>query len=128
MDVSVLVAWMPAIVAGIAFIGTIVARLLPDRAKREPAWNELASENRELRGELGDLRNAFDSFQREFRAYRTRTDRKVDAFVNIARDAAIQWPDTHEGPLFDPEDLAALEDTEVPARWRGRVRALPGLA
>lgn len=128
MEIAVLAAWMPAIVALIALAGAIIAKYTPDRAKREPAWNELASENRSLRTELTELSSKFDRFQAEFRAYRTKTDRKIDAFVNITRDASNQWPETHEGPYFDPDDLAVLEEDEVPVRWKNRIRPLTGLS
>ena len=118
-----LVTWMPAIVAALALAGTIIVRFLPDRSKREPAWNELSADNAKLRGELDEVREKVLELSNSFESHKRTTNRKMDAFISITRDAANQWPETHEGPLFDPEDLAALEDTEVPARWRGRVRA-----
>lgn len=123
-----LTAWIPAIVAIIALAGTVLVRFLPDRSKREPAWNELSEENRKLRGEVDTLRSGLEQLRNDLTQHKNSTGRKIDAFISITRDAANQWPETHEGPFFNPDDLAALEDTEVPARWRGRVRPGYGLA
>lgn len=122
------VAWIPVVVAVIALTAQIIVRFLPDRGKREPAWKELSDENRSLREEVKTLSAGLDALRNEFNNHKNSTGRKIDALISITRDAANQWPETHEGPYFSPDDMAALEDTEVPVRWRGRVRPLFGNA
>lgn len=92
------------------------------QARREPTWNEVVNENRTLRSDMDKLRGQFDVFRGEFSAYKAVTSRKIEALVSMNKDAANQWPHTHEGPLFSPDDLEELEDTEVPVQWRGRIR------
>lgn len=91
-------------------------------AKREPTWNELVTENRNLRDEVTELNKQFATFQSEFTAYKAVMSRKMDALVELNREASAQWPEGHEGPVFNADTLGALEDTEVPVKWRGRVR------
>ena len=122
------VAWIPVIVAVVALLTQFGLRFLPDRSKREPAWKELSDENRSLRGELNALSEKLETLSQEFNTHKNSTGRKIDALISITRDAANQWPETHEGPYFSPDDMAALEDTEVPVRWRGRIRPLYGTA
>lgn len=97
-------------------------------ARREPTWNDVVTENRKLREELTATNKRFDEFVAEFQEYKTRTSRKIDAFVETLADAARQWPENHDGPVFDPDIFDTLEDTEIPVRWKGRIRVIPGLA
>lgn len=111
---SEIIGWMPAIVAVIAFGGTMIARFLPDRSKREPSWVELSNENRSLRSDLTELQKRFNSFE-------SRVDVRDSAFATILREAADQWPSDHEGPYFSAEPLAVIADTAPPV-WRNRIR------
>lgn len=111
---SAIISWMPAIVAVIAFGGTLVARFLPDRSKREPSWVELSNENRSLRSDLTELQKRFNNFE-------SRVDLRDAAFAVIFQEASSQWPADHEGPYFSPEPLAVIADT-LPPVWRNRVR------
>jgi hypothetical protein len=97
-------------------------------SKREPTWNELTEGYSKLHGQVDTLNGKLSSLSGDFDTYKRSTNRKIDAFSNVLRDASEQWPETHPGPVFSPDDLEALEDTEVPVRWRGRVRPVQGLA
>lgn len=110
-----ILAWMPAIVALIAGVVTVVVRFLPDRTRREPSWNEVVTENRALRDELNDLKTRFDNFE-------TKTNVRIGALSNMLHASAAQWPESHPGPYFESKDLGALELTDVPYVWRNRTR------
>ena len=97
-------------------------------AKREPTWNELVTENRNLRDEVSELNSKFDSFREEFLLYKTSTTRKIDALVEVVRETATQWPSDREPPVFEADTLAALENTDLPVLYRGRVRPGYGLS
>lgn len=97
-------------------------------AKREPTWNELVTENRNLRDEVSELNSKFDDFRDEFLRYKTSTSRKIDALVEVVRETATQWPADREAPVFEADTLAALENTDLPVLYRGRVRQGYGLA
>lgn len=87
--------------------------------RREPTWNELVTENRNLRLDVTELR-------RDFNALEGKMDRKVSAFESIVREIWTQWPADYEAPVFNSEDLLELADTSFP--WKHRVRIVPGLA
>lgn len=48
-----------------------------------------------------------------------RLEVKFAAMGRVLASAAEQWPADHEGPTFDPKDIALLEDT-MPLPWRRR--------
>lgn len=93
------------------------------QAQREPTWNELVTENRNLRTDLGEMEARFD---KKMDALERKMDRKITAFENVFRDIFNQWPADHEPPVFNSEDLTELLDNNIP--WKNRVRPIPGLA
>lgn len=120
---TVLVSSIPAIMI---FIGIVYNDVRKKRnagldtesavsLKREPTWVELENSNRELRKEMQELSDRFDKFEKK-------TNTRISALSNMLHESARQWPATHPGPYFDPTDLAALENTDVPYIWRNRVR------
>jgi hypothetical protein len=133
---SILIPAIPGVLALIGVAYGVYAKRRSDKdnndstkqARREPTWNEVVNENRTLRSEVDTLRDQFGNFKEEFARYRTDTSRKIEALVSMNKDAANQWPQTHEGPYFSPDDLEILEDTEVPVQWRGRIRPIYGTA
>lgn len=95
------------------------------QVRREPTWNEVVAENRQLRSDLSKLETVFDTFRGEVREFKKTIDARDQAFANVLGDAANQWPATHEGPVFAQEDLGVLGDT-IPPVWRRRVRPAIG--
>lgn len=94
--------------------------------KREPSWVELENANRQLREELTEQRADYESrinaLDAKITEYQRKTNKRISALSNMLHESARQWPATHPGPLFDPEDLAALENTDIPYIWKNRVR------
>lgn len=99
-------------------------------ARREPTWNELVTENRNLREDVSNQSKEMTAFKSEFEskfdALERKMDRKIRAFENILKDIRNQWPADHEPPLFNSEDLTELLDANIP--WKDRIRTMPGLA
>lgn len=95
--------------------------------KKEPTWVELETANRALRAELDEQKaeneRQFKAIREEFASFRRRAERRDAAFATILSEAATQWPDTHEGPLFSPEALGEVADT-LPPLWRHRFRTV----
>lgn len=108
-------AWMPAIVGIIALGGTVIVRFLPNKDRREGSWQEVVTENRNLRQDLNELTERFEKFEKK-------TNVRVGALSNLLHTAQAQWPADYPGPLFDRADLEALESTDVPFIWRNRYR------
>ncbi len=49
-------------------------------------------------------------------------DKKIRLLVGITASVAEQWPTDHAPPIFDKDTvdlIAELDDTLVPAKWRG---------
>lgn len=92
------------------------------QAQKEPTWNELVTENRNLRT---DLNNIEDRVNLKMEALEKKMDKKITAFENVFRDVASQWPSNVDPPVFNSEDLSELLDNNIP--WKNRVRPL-GLA
>lgn len=97
------------------------------QARREPTWNELVTENRNLRAdvnrqdeEIQGIRDEFDRYRDDFNLYKKTTNRKFRAFENILRDVFSQWPLGVEHPLFNSDDLSELRDADIP--WKDRIR------
>lgn len=97
------------------------------QARREPTWNELVTENRNLRAdvnrqdeEIQGIRDEFDRYRDDFNAYKKTTNRKFRAFENMLRDVFLQWPLGFEHPLFNSDDLSELRDADIP--WKDRIR------
>lgn len=97
------------------------------QARREPTWNELVTENRNLRAdvnrqddEIQAIRDSFDQHKDDFNTYKRTTNRKFRAFENILRDAFLQWPSGFDHPLFNSDDLSELRDADIP--WKDRIR------
>lgn len=94
-------------------------------AKREPTWNEVVTENRQLRKDLTEQKVEHDakieSLEVRFGAFERKTNRRIGALSNIIHASASQWPANVPGPYFPKEDLEALEDTDIPYVWRNRV-------
>lgn len=94
-------------------------------AKREPTWNEVVTENRQLRSDLTQQKKEHDdkieSLELRFNNFERSTNRRIGALSNIIHATASQWPADHAGPYFPKEDLEALEDTDIPFVWRNRV-------
>lgn len=94
-------------------------------AKKEPTWNEVVNENRQLRADLTAQGAAYDekieSLEKRFANFERKTNRRIGALSNIIHATASQWPSDHEGPYFPKEELEALEDTDLPYIWRNRV-------
>lgn len=92
-------------------------------ARREPTWNELVTENRNLREEVTQQGEAIERIKADLSSYKKTTNRKFNAFENMLRDVFRQWPSGFEHPVFNSDDLTELRDADIP--WRDRVR-LPG--
>lgn len=92
-------------------------------ARREPTWNELVTENRNLREEVTQQGEAIERIKADLSGYKKTTNRKFNAFENMLRDAFKQWPVGFDHPVFNSDDLTELRDADIP--WRDRVRAVP---
>lgn len=94
-------------------------------AKKEPTWNEVVTENRQLRADLTSQKKDHDdkieSLETRFNNFERKTNRRIGALSNIIHATASQWPADRPGPFFPKEDLEALEDTDIPYVWRNRV-------
>lgn len=94
--------------------------------KREPTWVELEEANRNLRTEMDAQRRDFEGqikgLTERMNDYEAKTNRRIGALSNMLHATAYQWPADHAGPFFDAEDFAALEMTDIPYTFRGRVR------
>lgn len=98
-----------------------------NQARKEPTWNELVTENRNLRAdvnrqdtEIEAIRESFAQHKDDFNTYKRTTNRKFRAFENILRDAFLQWPSGFDHPLFNSDDLSELRDADIP--WKDRIR------
>jgi hypothetical protein len=131
--------WIPAIVGVLAAIiaGTfaILNRRGGERARRQPTWAELATDNRLLREELStasvELRAArrdlvaadriegdLTDLRREFEEHVERVEDRDRVLGNVLASAHEQWPAGHPGPTFDHIlDLDMIGDT-LPPQWR----------
>lgn len=96
------------------------------QARREPTWNEVVNENRQLRKDLDeqkkDHEDAIRKLEERFDAFEKKTNTRIGGLSNMLHEASRQWPSDREGPYFDQEYLDALENTDVPYIWRNRVR------
>lgn len=92
-----------------------------NQARREPTWNELVTENRNLRTEVDEQRTDIDQIKDDLAQYKKTTNRKFRAFENLLRDVFLQWPLGFEHPMFNSEDLSELRDADIP--WKDRIRA-----
>jgi hypothetical protein len=96
--------------------------------KREPTWVELEESNRSLRAEMAvqkkDADQRIADLEARFDTFETKTNVRIGALSNMLHASARQWPETHPGPYFEAEDLAALENTDVPYVWRNRIRPI----
>ena len=123
---------LPSVVAGVLGLVAILLGKSRDRkaaeeaAKQErvneqfPGWAELVEENRNLRGELTEVRRTIDELRIKVETILTREARWMAAVARIFRRIDALWP-TEAGPDLDPADIAALEDTEVlPPHWKRR--------
>lgn len=125
---EILIAAIPGLLALLGFIYNEYrkrknAREEADQtlqARREPTWNELVTENRNLRTDVGEMEARFD---KKMDALERKMDRKITAFENVFRDIFNQWPADHEPPVFNSEDLTELLDNNIP--WKNRIRAIP---
>lgn len=125
---EIIVASIPGVLALIGFLYNEYrkrknARIdadLTNQARKEPTWNELVTENRNLRTDLGAVE---DRFNTKMDALERKMDRKITAFENVFRDIFNQWPADHEPPVFNSEDLTELLDNNIP--WKNRIRAIP---
>lgn len=97
-----------------------------NQARREPTWNELVTENRNLRADVIRQGEDIERIKSDLSNYKRATNRKFSAFENMLRDIFHQWPTDHEYPVFNSDDLTELRDADIP--WRDRVRILPGLS
>jgi flagellar biosynthesis/type III secretory pathway M-ring protein FliF/YscJ len=88
-----------------------------ERARREPGWDDIVAESRKLREDLGKSYDDFQRLRQEFKGMQIVVDRRDRATARVLRSAADQWPKGTSGPVFDPADLAILEDT-MPHQWR----------
>lgn len=111
--------WAPWISGAAIVIAAIAAGLFAwinrkggERARREPTWNELVTENRALRVELSE-------FRKETEERFDKLDREVVAMKEVISTFADKWPDGHPIPEFRPEVLAELGDT-LPPKLRVR--------
>lgn len=94
-----------------------------NQARREPTWNELVTENRNLRADVIRQGEDIERIKSDLSSYKKSTNRKFNAFENMLRDVFRQWPNGYEHPLFNSDDLTELRDADIP--WRDRVRAVP---
>lgn len=97
-----------------------------NQARREPTWNELVTENRNLRADVIRQGEDIERIKSDLSNYKRATNRKFSAFENMLRDIFHQWPTDHEYPVFNSDDLTELRDADIP--WRDRIRILPGLS
>lgn len=132
---AILIASIPGVLALVGFIYNEYrkrknAKEEADRnlqARREPTWNELVTENRNLRAdvnrqdeEIEAIRESFAQHKDDFNTYKRTTNRKFRAFENMLRDVFLQWPLGFEHPLFNSDDLSELRDADIP--WKDRIR------
>jgi len=96
-----------------------------NQARKEPTWNELVTENRNLRVEVNAQGEAIDNIKKDLERYKKSTNKKFSAFENMLRDIFHQWPKDVEYPVFNSDDLSELRDADIP--WRDRVRIIPGV-
>ncbi|QDK01284.1 hypothetical protein SEA_WATERT_13 [Microbacterium phage WaterT] len=94
-----------------------------NQARREPTWNELVTENRNLRQDVTTQGDEIERIKADLSRHKTATSRKFNAFENMLRDVFRQWPAGFEHPVFNSDDLSELRDANIP--WRDRVRAGP---
>lgn len=94
-----------------------------NQARREPTWNELVTENRNLRTDVNNQSEEIERIKQDLSRHKTSTSRKFNAFENMLRDVFRQWPAGFEHPVFNSDDLSELRDANIP--WRDRVRAGP---
>lgn len=94
-----------------------------NQARREPTWNELVTENRNLRADVIRQGEDIERIKSDLSSYKKTTNKKFNAFENMLRDAFRQWPSGFEHPLFNSDDLTELRDADIP--WRDRIRAVP---
>lgn len=94
-----------------------------NQARREPTWNELVTENRNLRQDVTNQGDEIERIKADLSRHKTATSRKFNAFENMLRDVFRQWPAGFEHPVFNSDDLSELRDANIP--WRDRVRAGP---
>lgn len=92
-------------------------------ARKEPTWNELVTENRNLRADVIRQGEDIERIKSDLSSYKKTTNRKFNAFENMLRDVFRQWPTGFEHPVFNSDDLTELRDADIP--WRDRVRAVP---
>lgn len=127
---EILIAAIPGLLALLGFIYNEYRKRknareeadLTLQARREPTWNELVTENRNLRTDLNGIE---DRVNLKVEALEKKMDKKITAFENVFRDVASQWPTHIDPPVFNSEDLSELLDNNIP--WKNRVRPL-GLA
>lgn len=93
-----------------------------NQARKEPTWNELVTENRNLREEVSKQGEAIDGIKRDLERYKKSTNKKFSAFENVLRDIAAQWPPHIDPPVFNSEDLTELRDADIP--WKTRIRSI----
>lgn len=132
---TILIASIPGVLALLGYIyneyhkrkNTREEADLNLQARREPTWNELVTENRNLRSdvnrqdeEIQGIRDEFNRYRDDFNTYKKTTNRKFRAFENILSDAFAQWPIGFEHPLFNSDDLSELRDADIP--WKDRIR------
>lgn len=96
-----------------------------NQARREPTWNELVTENRNLRQDVTNQGDEIERIKADLSRHKTATSLKFNAFENMLRDVFRQWPAGFEHPVFNSDDLSELRDANIP--WRDRVRGVPGL-
>lgn len=94
-----------------------------DQARKEPTWNELVTENRNLRKDVNEQSDEIERIKKDLSRHKESTGRKFRAFENMLRDVFRQWPTGFEHPVFNSDDLSELRDADIP--WRDRVRAVP---
>lgn len=127
---EILIAAIPGLLALLGFIYNEYRKRknareeadLTVQARREPTWNELVTENRNLRTDLNGIE---DRVNLKVEALEKKMDKKITAFENVFRDVQNQWPQHIDPPVFNSEDLTELLDNNIP--WKNRVRPL-GLA
>lgn len=94
-----------------------------NQARKEPTWNELVTENRNLRKDVTEQGDEIERIKKDLSRHKESTGRKFRAFENMLRDVFRQWPAGFEHPVFNSDDLSELRDADIP--WRDRVRAVP---
>jgi hypothetical protein len=105
------VQWLPTIsgllVAAAGGVFALWARFGGDKAARRAALkNPLPPTWPEMWNRITSLETTVETMRNEKRA-----------MANVLRDASEQWPVDVPGPVFDPDDIAALDDT-MPSDWR----------